>query len=297
MRKVFITGSNGLLGQALVRRFSQSVPVYGCDLHTGSYLGDLYPYDYFKVDITNRNEFEPVVAGVRPDVLINAAAYTNVDRSEDEKELCWLRNVHSLEVLFDSIRNFSPLLVQISTDYIFNGKEAPYRENDPAQPLGYYGHTKYMAERVVRGSKLEYIIARSMILYGHGLQIRPNFALWVINQLRARKPIPVVTDQIGNPTFIDELAEALFRLIQQEEYGVFHIAGREVCSRYDFARKIADVFKLDKSLIQPVTTAELSQKAPRPANAAFTLDKLYNTLDWLPANINDSLLVLKSQLN
>jgi dTDP-4-dehydrorhamnose reductase len=229
-------------------------------------------------------------------VVINAAAYTDVDRSEEEKELCWLRNVHSLEVLIDSVRKFSPLLVQISTDYIFNGKEAPYRENDPAQPLGYYGHTKYMAERVVKGSKLEYIISRSMILYGYGQKIRPNFALWVIMQLKAGKSISVVTDQIGNPTFVDDLAEALFRLIQLEEYGIFHIAGSEVCSRYDFACKIADVFELNKALIQPVSTAELNQKAPRPMNSAFTLDKLYNTLNWLPAKINDSLLVLKSQL-
>ncbi len=297
MKKVFVTGSNGLLGQAVIRRFSQTLPIAGCDLQATSYLGDRYPYNYFKVDISNRNELEPVVTAQRPDIIINTAAYTDVDRSEDEKELCWLRNVHGLEVLIDSIRSFSPLLIQISTDYIFNGKEAPYRENDPTQPLGYYGHTKYMAERLVKSCKMEYIIARSMILYGHGLRIRPNFALWVINQLKTGKPIQVVTDQIGNPTFIDELAEALYRLVQHEEYGVFHIAGQEICSRYDFACRIADVFELDKSLIRSVTTADLKQKALRPMNSAFILDKLFNTLDWLPAKINESLLALKSQLN
>jgi dTDP-4-dehydrorhamnose reductase len=297
MKKVFVTGSNGLLGQALIRHFSQIIPVSGCDLQPASYLGDRYPYNYFKVDITKRNELEPVVSAERPDVIINTAAYTDVDRCETEKELCWLCNVHGLEVLIDSIRSFSPLLIQISTDYVFDGKSAPYRENDSPQPLGYYGHTKFMAERLVRGSKLEYIIARSMILYGHGLHIRPNFALWVINKLKAGKSVQVVTDQIGNPTFIDELAAALYRLVQNEEYGVFHITGQEVCSRYDFACRIADVFELDKSLIRPVTTADLQQKALRPMNSAFTLDKLFNTLDWLPARINESLLALKSQLN
>jgi dTDP-4-dehydrorhamnose reductase len=154
-----------------------------------------------------------------------------------------------------------------------------------------------MAERLVKSSKLEYIIARTMILYGHGLRVRPNFALWVINQLNTGQPIQAVTDQLGNPTFIDELTEALYRLIQREEYGVFHITGQEVCSRYDFACRIADIFGLDKSLIRPVLTVDLHQKALRPMNSAFILDKLYNTLDWLPANINESLLVLKSQLN
>jgi len=297
MKKVFVTGANGLLGQALIRRFSQTIPVAGCDLQADAYAGDRYSYKYYKADITRRNELEPVLSAERPDVIINTAAYTDVDRSETEKELCWLCNVHGLEVIIDSIRSFSPLLVQLSTDYVFNGKEAPYRENDQTQPLGYYGHTKYMAERLVKSSKLEYIIARSMILYGQGRQVKPNFALWVINQLKTGQPVRVVTDQTGNPTFIDELAEALFRLIQGEEYGVFHIAGQEVCSRYEFAVRIADVFELDRSLIRPVSTAELAQKAPRPMNSAFSLDKLFNTLDWLPAKINESLLVLKSQLN
>ena len=297
MKKVLITGSNGLLGQALIRKFSPTTQLFCCDLQPSNYLGNIYPLEYFKADITNRNELEPVVVSAKPDIVINAAAYTDVDRSEIEKELCWSRNVHSLEVIIDSCHSFSPLLIQISTDYVFDGKEAPYRENDTPKPLGYYGHTKYMAERIVKGSKLEYIIARSMILYGSGLQVRPNFALWVIQQLKAGKTIQVVTDQIGNPTFIDELAEGLFRLIEREEYGLFHITGQEICSRYDFACKIAAVFKLDKSLIHPVTTSALLQKAPRPMNSAFTLDKLYNTLDWLPAKIDDSLLTLKSQLN
>jgi dTDP-4-dehydrorhamnose reductase len=297
MKKVFVTGSNGLLGQALIRHFSQTIAISGCDLQPASYLSERYSYNYFQADITKRNELEPVLSAERPEVIINTAAYTAVDRSEIEKELCWLYNVHSLEVLIDSIRSFSPLLIQISTDYVFDGKSAPYRENDPAQPLGYYGHTKYMAERLVRSSKLEYIIARSMILYGQGLSIRPNFVLWVINKLKAGESIQVVTDQIGNPTFVDELAVALDRLIRNEEYGVFHITGPEVCNRYDFACRIADVFELDKSLIRPVTTADLKQKALRPMNSAFTLDKLFNTLDWLPAKINESLLALKSQLN
>jgi dTDP-4-dehydrorhamnose reductase len=297
MKNVLITGSNGLLGQALIRRFSPVARLLCCDLQTGNYLGKVYPLDYFKADITNRNELEPILASAKPDIIINTAAYTDVDRSEIEKDLCWARNVRILEVLIDSCHNFSPVLIQISTDYVFDGKEAPYRESDPLKPLGYYGHTKYMAERIIRASKLEYIIARSMILYGSGVQVRPNFALWVIQQLKAGKPIQVVTDQIGNPTFVDDLAEALSRLIETEEFGLFHIAGQEVCSRYDFACKIAAIFKLDRSLIQPVTTSVLQQKAPRPMNSAFTLDKLYNALDWLPATIDDSLLALKSQLN
>jgi dTDP-4-dehydrorhamnose reductase len=296
MKKIFITGCNGLLGQALIRKLNDSFEVSGCDLQASSYLAGAYPVTYYKADITNRNEFEPVIADIRPDVVINTAAYTDVDRSEVEKDLCWSCNVRSLEVIIDSIRPFSSLLIQLSTDYVFDGKEAPYREGDPPKPLGYYGHTKYMAERIVRSSKLEYIIARSMILYGSGVRIRPNFALWVIDRLKKEKSIRVVTDQTGNPTFVDEIAEAFLRLMAKEEYGVFHIAGVEVCSRYDFARRIADIFDLDKSLIQPVSTADLQQSAARPMNSAFTLDKLYNSIDWLPAGLDESLRVLKSQL-
>jgi len=105
----------------------------------------------------------------------------------------------------------------------------------------------------------------------------------------------VVNDQRGNPTYVDDLSESILRLLVMREYGLFHIAGNEICSRIEFAQKIAEVFGLDSSLIQEIRTSELNQKAPRPMNSTFNLDRLSNVLDWLPGNLDQSLKSLKMQ--
>jgi dTDP-4-dehydrorhamnose reductase len=134
-----------------------------------------------------------------------------------------------------------------------------------------------------------------MILYGHGQKVRNNFVTWVIQQLKSGNKIKVVNDQRGNPTLVDDLSEAIRRLLEKEEYGIFHISGNEVCSRYEFAQKIVEVFDLDGKLIEEVDSSQFKQAAPRPVNSSFNLDKLSNTLDWLPGGIEESLIKLKSQ--
>ena len=143
---------------------------------------------------------------------------------------------------------------------------------------------------------MEYIIARTMILYGTGVSVRPNFALWVVEQLQKGQKIKIVNDQIGNPTLVDDLAISLYKLIEAEEYGLFHIAGNETCTRYDFAQKIANVFNLNNKPIEEITTDQLGQQAKRPMNSTFILNKLHNTIDWLPGNLDVSLQKLKVQM-
>jgi dTDP-4-dehydrorhamnose reductase len=293
--KLLITGSNGLLGQSLVKQFINSHQVYGCDLAEENYNGQFEAFAYTPLDLSNREHVQEYLNSVKPDVIINSAAYTDVDRSEDERERCWLVNVRSIEFMLEFLINESPLFVQISSDYVFDGKQGYYRESDETNPVCYYGQTKLAAEKVIRASRLNYIIARSQVLYGTGKKIRSNFALWVMEQLKNNKKIRVVNDQKGNPTLVDDLSEAIFRLLLQREYGLFHIAGSQICTRLEFARKIADIFELDQSLIEEIDSKALKQKAPRPMNSTFNLDKLSNTLDWLPGDLKGSLEKLKSQ--
>jgi dTDP-4-dehydrorhamnose reductase len=297
LKRVIVTGSNGLLGQAVVRKFRTNYYLIGCDLAQENFNTEEPPHLYYRIDLTKRSEIKKFFAEKAPDIIINTAAYTAVDGCEEEKELCWSTNVKSVELIIEACETFSPIFVQISTDYVFDGNSGPYRETDKTMPLGYYGLTKYSTEKLIRSSNLEYIIARTMILYGTGPRVRPNFVTWVIDQLRQGNKIQVVNDQIGNPTLADDLAEAIYRLIEKQEYGIFHISGRESCSRYEFACIIADVFSLNKSLIQEINSAKLEQKAPRPLNSSFILDKLNNTLDWIPEGIEESLKKLKSQLS
>ena len=296
MKKILITGVNGLLGQSLVRKFNKDFKIIGCDLGAFFVCQDEYTIEYFVLDLSNRNDVLKFFSSYQPDIIINAAAYTNVDGCESDRETCWNVNVKSIELMEEACRSFKPLFVHISTDYVFDGTSGSYRETDEPKALGYYGLTKLSSEKVVCNSNQEYIIARTMVLYGTGENIRPNFATWVVEQLRSEKEISVVDDQIGNPTFVDDLSEGIYRLIDLEEYGIFHICGNEVCNRYEFALKIARIFGLDSTLIKKILTKDLDQKAPRPMNSTFIMDKLYNTIDWLPGKLDVSIQKFKSQM-
>jgi dTDP-4-dehydrorhamnose reductase len=294
-QNVLITGSNGLLGQSLVKKFLTSYRVLGCDLAEENYNAHLKNFEYIQLDITSREGLQHLNSTFKPDIIINAAAYTDVDRSEQDRDLCWAVNVRAVELMLEMLSNDSAIFIHISTDYVFDGKRGYYRETDETKPVSYYGQTKLAAEKIVRSSRINYIIARSQVLYGAGKKIRNNFVLWVMDQLKNKKKIRIVNDQRGNPTLADDLSEAVFRLLQMREFGLFHIAGSQVCTRLEFARKIADIFKLDQSLIEETSSKELKQKAVRPTDSSFNLDKLSNVLDWLPGNLDESLEKLKSR--
>ncbi|TFH02633.1 MAG: dTDP-4-dehydrorhamnose reductase [Calditrichales bacterium] len=296
MEKILITGSNGLLGQALIKQFKDGYYLIGCDISDEDFNKNVPLNEFYNIDLTKRDKVQRFFAAHKPDIIVNTAALTNVDQCEDDRDLCWALNVRIVELILEAVESYSPLFVQVSTDYVFDGKTGYYQESDKTNPVSYYGHTKLAAEKIILASGLEYIIARTMILYGHGYKVRNNFVTWVIDQLKAGKKIKVIDGQRGNPTLVDDLAEAIFRLISKKEYGVFHISGSEDCTRLEFARRIAKNFELNLDLIQEIDIKDLVQKAPRPSNSTFNLDKLNNTLDWLPGNLDASLLKLKSRM-
>ena len=297
MKKVLILGSNGLLGQSLVKIFNRGYEVYGCSLEKENYNTKNSPSLYFPLNITVRNDIRAFFSKYQPDIIINAAAFTDVDKCEKEKSLCWMTNVKGIENILEACETFSPVFIQISSDYIFNGRSGLYKEIDEPDPLGHYGFCKLAAEKTVKASDFEYIIARTMILYGNGEKIKSNFVTWILDKLKKGEQIPIVNDQRGNPTFVDDLSEAIYRLIKKEAYGTFHISGRESCSRYEFALKIAEVFELNHELIKEVSTEELKQTAHRPSDTSFVLHKLSNTINWLPSDVEGGLKKLKNQLN
>jgi dTDP-4-dehydrorhamnose reductase len=297
MKKIIVIGSNGLLGQSIIKKFNRNFEIIGCSLEEENYNVVHSFNEYFQLDITVRNDVRNFFSKHKPDIIINAAAYTNVDKSEEERRLCWDTNVKSIENVLEVCESFSPVFVQISSDYIFDGNSGPYQEIDEPKPLGYYGFCKLAAEKILRASGLEYLIIRTAILYGTGEKIRLNYVTWVINELINSKKIRIVNDQFSNPTFVGDLSEAMYRLLDRESYGIYHVSGRESCSRYEFALKIAKIFQLNSDLIQEVTSEQLNQKAPRPMNSSFVLYKLSNTIEWLPSNIEEGLIKLKKQIN
>jgi dTDP-4-dehydrorhamnose reductase len=297
VHRVLLVGSNGLLGQKVTELLQRgsTYEVTATSVEPAPVRLPA-PAEYRTLDITSRRDVRATVSALSPDVIINAAAMTNVDACEHERELAWKINVEGVENLIDAARKAGSRIIHISTDYVFDGKAGPYAENDRPEPLNYYGKTKLASENLLRTSDIPFLILRTIVLYGHTPGVRPNFALWLLDSLERGTPVRVVDDQTGNPTLVDDLAYAIMAGIDLGRTGFYHVAGRNIVSRLEFARTLATVFGLNADLISPVKTAELSQPAARPLKSGLITLKAEIELGIKPATVEEGLRILKSQL-
>ncbi len=215
------------------------------------------------VNVRDKNVLKQTIMSAMPHTVINLAAMTNVDKCETERQMAWDLNVTLVENLARIARVLDAKMVQVSTDYVFDGTKGPYTENAVPNPINYYGKSKLAGENICVAGNTNSLIVRTNIIYGPPKE-RPDFVRWVLDALDAQTPIRVVDDQIGNPTHVDDLAEVIMRLGLSRRTGLYHAGGADTISRFDFAVRIAEFFKLDPSVIQRVTTAELAQTAKRP---------------------------------
>ncbi len=294
MVNIIITGVNGLLGQKLLEQAASHYSILGIDIHEEPFNKKLN-FQYEQLDITDRRLLTESILNFYPHYLINTAAMTDVDDCEENKEQCWKINVQAVNNLVYAARKIGTKIIHLSTDYIFDGNHGPYSENDVSSPLGYYGKSKLASENVLHASDLDYAIVRTMVLYGAGINVRPNFVTWLISALKNKQQLTIVTDQIGSPTLADDLAAAILKIIELNKWDTFHVSGSEIIDRYRFALKIAEIFGLDESLVSPITTAELKQKAPRPLNSGLIVDKATSELGINLSNIEDGLKIFKKQ--
>jgi len=294
--RILITGANGLLGQQLIKAFRDDYEVYALGLQPHPRLAE-GNFFYRQGDIAERALLRDLMQEVVPKFVINAAAFTDVDGSETQRELCWKVNVTGVENLVYAAQKIHARLIQVSTDYVFDGNSGPYREDDRPNPLGFYARSKLAGENALINSDANFAIARTMVLYGAGHEIRPNFVMWLIEQLRRGKAVRIVDDQFGNPTLASELAPALRILAESGRQGIYHISGSEVIDRYQFALKIAEIFELEANLIQPVKTSEFKQAAPRPLRSGFDIAKALNELKIDMSEVVGGLRKFKAELS
>lgn len=294
MKSILITGSNGLLGQNLLLTAPDSVNLLGTDIQDTPWQNQVRA-NYQKLDITNYKQVHDLMRSYRPDVVLNAAAYTNVDGAETERELCWQVNVIGVENLARAARLIKSKIVHVSTDYIFDGQNGPYREDALANPQGYYARSKLAAENALIAIEAEHAIVRTMVLYGAGIKVKNNFPLWVIHSLRQGQTIRVVDDQIGTSTLASELALAMWRIVELDKMEIFNISSPDLMSRYEFARRIALAFDLDSTLITVIKTADLEQPAPRPLNSGLIVEKAQRELGLDLLTTDQALIKFKRQ--
>ncbi len=295
-KRILLIGSNGMLGQRLSEFFSKQpkVELLCASMEDVSYMPGL---QYLKINITEKNEVKNAVNNFYPDVIINSAAYTNVDKSESERELAWSVNVSAVEYMAQAAKAFDSHLIHISSDYIFDGTDGPYIENDKPNPVGYYGRTKLASENVLKTGGINYSIIRTNVLYGIAKFGRPDFVRWVVDSLKKGAQINIVNDQINNPTYTDDLVFAINRMAEFKKYGVFNIGGPELLSRYDFTSRIADFFKLDKTLINEIITSDLKQPAARPLKSGLITLKAETELGYKPHKLEETFQLMKHEFN
>lgn len=298
--KLLITGSNGLLGQKLVKLVLDK----GTDelIATARGANRLpYPegsYTFDQLDITNRSQVLSVIAKHQPDVVIHTAAMTNVDECETEKEDCWKQNVDAVSYLIEACEANNAFLLHLSTDFIFDGEAGPYDEEARANPISYYGDSKLASENLLTSSKIKFAIARTVLVYGiaHDMS-RSNIVLWVKNSLENGKQIKVVDDQLRSPTLAEDLAMGCYLIAEKRAEGVFNISGKDLLTPFEMALKTAKFFELDTVTMERADASTFTQTAKRPPKTGLLIDKAINELGYAPHSFEEGIAILVQQLS
>ncbi|PGU47780.1 dTDP-4-dehydrorhamnose reductase [Bacillus cereus] len=270
--KILVTGYNGQLGYDVVKRGEkQELEMQGIGIED--------------LDITNEAAVYEFVDKVKPDAIIHCAAYTAVDKSEDDKELCWNVNVEGTKYLATAAKKLNAKFVYISTDYVFDGEGThAFVETDAPNPVGYYGLTKYEGEKVVRSLIDNNFIVRISWVFGINGN---NFIKTMLRLGETRNELNVVGDQIGSPTYTYDLARLLVDMVVTEKYGTYHATNEGFCSWAEFAQEIFEIAGQDVK-VNSITTEEYPTRAVRPKNSRMSKQKLIDNgfeplQDWKKA--------------
>jgi len=256
--KIIVTGFNGQLGFDV--------------FHTGKRVGlEMIGIGREELDITNEQDVYKFVDSVKPDAIIHCAAYTAVDKAEDDRENCWNVNVEGSRYLAKAAEKHNAKFMYISTDYVFNGQgEKPFTEEDLPSPIGYYGLTKYEGEKVVQELLEKWFIVRISWVFGINGN---NFIRTMLKLSETRDELNVVGDQFGSPTYTYDLSQLLIEMIVSEKYGIYHATNEGFCNWAEFAKAIFNEANRNVK-VNSITSEEYPTRAVRPKNSRLSKQKL-----------------------
>jgi len=296
--KIFITGATGKVGEAITKFLSKETD---WDLVLQTTSGEtIRIYNnrtkVAKFDLAEKKLLKKIILDEKPDVIINTAAMTNVDLCEDEKKIASEINTKVVESLVGIANKINAKLITFSTDYIFNGEKGPYSEYDLPDPISYYGKTKLAADNFVIGNLVNYAIIRTNVVYGISSYGKNDFVRWVLESLLEKKEIKIINGQYCNPTFADDIAYGVFKIIERNLRGIYNIAGKDYLNRYEIACTIADTLNLNKNLITEVPYESLVQKAKRPHRGGLIILKAESEFGFTFSTLSAGILSLKLQM-
>lgn len=291
--KFLVTGASGLLGTRLCELAVQRK----CEVYSAYSRHRPIQGTAVQFDVSDRARVESTFEKIRPEVVVHAAALTDVDKCELEREVAWRINVEGTENIVGSCRKYGAFLVYVSTDYVFDGEKGMYEESDVAAPINYYGFTKLKAEESVESLANNYCVARASVIFGSNPAMgKMNFVLWLVNKLRKKERVEIVTDQWNSPTLNNSLAEMILEAVEREITGTYHLAGATRIDRYSFSKLIAETFGLDASLITPTLSKRFSWVARRPRDSSLNASKAEQTFRNKPLKLETALLKMKEEM-
>jgi len=291
--KFLVSGASGLLGSKVVNLALKK----GFTVYSG-YLSHM-PLEGIpvKIDVSNRENVLEVVSKIKPNVIVHCASLTDVDKCELDKELAKKINVEGTKNIVEAAEKVNSFLVFISTDYVFDGLKGMYKEEDKTNPINFYGYTKLLGEEIVKSSKVDYLIARTSVIFGSKpASGKINFALWLIEKLRNNQKVEVLVDQFVSPTLNTNLAGMIIEACERQLLGIYHLSGATRVSRYEFALKLAETFNLNKDLIIASRMEKMSWIAKRPKDSSLDTSKAKRDLNLKPMDLNTALNYLKEEL-
>jgi dTDP-4-dehydrorhamnose reductase len=286
---VFITGAYGQLGNAIVKLLKESFNIIATDI----VLPENYSVDSAILDVTDLQSVEDLIKKWEPKILINLAALTDVNKCQEKPELAHAVNVQGVSNL---LKSFSGKIIQISTDYVFDGINGPFAETDITNPINVYGRTNLAAEEAIVASENPWVILRTNVLFDFYGSTKASFFNWVISSLQQNEVIHVVNDQWNNPIWAYDMAGIIQQILARNFSGVYHCGGDQYLTRFNFAKLIATEFGLDVSLIKPISTQELNQIAPRPLKGGLKTDKLISDLENGTVSLIESIRKIKHKV-
>ena len=284
MKTLLITGAYGQLGDACVKFLKNNYNIT---------LSGVSPSDGgVHLDIRSKSSIKKVLSDIDPDVILNLAALTDVDGCELDPQQAKDINVSGVKNL---CRGFSGHFIQISTDYVFDGKSGPYSEEDEPNPKSVYGKTKLFADNWLLDNYSKSTIIRTNVLYSYTKRTKASFLKWVVESLNDNQNIKVVNDQWNNPTWTESLSSVIYKIIDNQAFDLYHYGDRDILNRFDFSILISKVFNLDSSLIMPISSDELNQIAPRPRKSGLITKKIESELGIIPKSVETCLNEIRKQ--
>ena len=281
--KFLVTGSAGLVGQQVVKDLSKSNQVFSCYNESKPEYGDSV-----KMDLKNYEMVSSILTEIKPDVVIHLGAMTGVDLCEKEKTSASEINTKATEIIAKECSKLNSFLVYVSTDYVFDGNFGMYKEDDVANPLGFYGKSKLEGEKAVQNFSTNWCIARTSTPFGLH-PTKKSFPMWVIENLQKQKQIDVLIDQFTSPTYVPNLSRMLIEISERHITGIIHAAGASKISRYQMASMVSDKLNLDGTLLKQISINKMKWVAQRPKDSSLDVSRASSILNEKPQKIDQSL--------